>query len=318
MPQDWRARVPQQEFVRLWETMTAREIAKHLDLDVSKVHERRRALEQRLGINLGRESKENPEYKAIRSITIKDGCVLVGNDAHYWPNHVPTMHRAMLMLCKRIKPSVVVMNGDAFDGASISRFPSIGWEKNPSVKEELEAVVDRMDELFKASRNAQHFWTAGNHDMRFESRLAASVPEYRGIEGIHLKDHIVGWTPCWAVEINRETPAWTEIRHREKGGIHAAYRNTVEAGVTIVTGHDHRADVVPYTDRRGTRYGVRTGMMAESPLNDQFRDYLEAKRVNWQPACAVLTYQGGRLLMPELCMQEEPGMVQFRGEFISV
>jgi len=316
MPKNWRARCTEEEFIRLCKTMQPVDIAKHLEMDRRKVLERRKAIEKRLGIDLQRQTNE--EYSAIRSIQLDTGIVIIGSDAHYWPRAVPTMHRAMLALCKRLKPAVVIANGDMFDGASISRFPSIGWEKAPSVKDELEAVVDRMDEIFKVTRNAQHFWTAGNHDLRFESRLAAVAPEYRGIEGIHLKDHIQGWTPAWAVEINRDTPSWTEIRHREKGGIHASYRNTIESGVTLVTGHDHRADVVPYTDRRGTRYGVRCGMMAESSVDGQFRDYLEARRINWQSAIGVLTYQGGRLLMPELCLQREPGLVEFRGEFIEV
>lgn len=92
--------------------------------------------------------------------------------------------------------------------------------------------------------------------------------------------------------------------------------NSVEAGVTIVTGHDHRADVVPYTDRRGMRYGVRTGMMAETPLGPQFRDYLEAKRNNWQSALGVLTYKDGELLQPELCLRRDYNVVEFRGERI--
>jgi len=316
MPQDWRARCSEEEFIRLCRTMKPAEIAQHLNIATRKVYERRKAIEQRREISLSYQS--DPEYSAIRSIRLDTGVVIVGSDAHYWPHVVPTMHRAMLALCKKLNPAVVVANGDMTDFGAISRWPSIAWEKTPMVQEELEAVQDRMDEIFKASRNAQHFWTAGNHDLRFESRLAAVAPEYKGVRGVHLKDHIVGWTPAWAVEINRDTPAWTEIRHREKGGIHASYRNTVESGVTIVTGHDHRADVVPYTDRRGTRYGVRCGMMAEASTDGQFRDYLEARRINWQSAIGVLTYQGGRLLMPELCLQREPGLVEFRGEFIEV
>jgi hypothetical protein len=244
--------------------------------------------------------------------------VIVGNDAHYWPGDPPTMHRAMVHLIKKLKPVAVVANGDFFDGASISRFPSIGWEKSPQVQQELEVVQDRMDEIFKASLNAKHFWTAGNHDLRFESRLAAVAPEYRGVKGIHLKDHIQGWAPCWAVDINKNTTSWTEIRHREKGGIHASYRNTVEAGVTLVTGHDHRADVVPYNDRRGRRYGVRTGMMADSPMDGQFRDYLEARSINWQSAIAVLTYVNGVLLIPELALKVGDGQFEFRGEIHTV
>jgi hypothetical protein len=313
------ARCTEAEFIELCLKHTPTEIARLLQLSsASKVYERKKRIERDLGISLKYQGATNPEYTAIREITITDGCVIVGNDAHYWPGEAPTMHRAMVKLLKQLKPVAVIANGDFFDGSAISRFPSIGWEKSPQVQQELEVVQDRMDELFKASRNAQHFWTAGNHDLRFESRLAAVAPEYRGVQGIHLKDHIMGWTPCWAVDINRDTPSWTEIRHREKNGVHAAYNNTVGAGVTTVTGHDHRADVVPYNDRRGRRYGVRTGMMADSPLDSQFRDYLEARRVNWQSAFGVLTYKAGELLMPELCLKVRDGVVEFRGEIFTV
>jgi hypothetical protein len=312
-------RCSDQDFIELCRNHPAKEVAEILKLSsTSKVYERKKRIERDYEISLSHKPTTNPEYTAIREISIPDGCVIVGNDAHYWPGEAPTMHRAMVYLLKQLKPVAVVANGDFFDGSAISRFPSIGWEKSPQVQQELEVVQDRMDELFKASRNAQHFWTAGNHDLRFESRLAAVAPEYRGVKGIHLKDHIQGWTPCWAVDINRDTPSWTEIRHRERAGIHASYNNTVNAGVTLVTGHDHRADVVPFNDRRGRRYGVRTGMMADSPLDSQFRDYLESRRVNWQSAIAVLTYVSGVLLYPELCLKVDDGKVEFRGAIFQV
>jgi hypothetical protein len=313
-----RARCSEQEFIRLLKTHTASEVAKILNLAKEKVHERRRRIERAYEIELRPETKSNEEYGAIRSIEIKNGCVIVGSDAHYWPGEPPTMHRAMVKLIKQLKPEVIIANGDMFDGSAISRFPSIGWERSPMVKDELQVVQDRMDELYKAYRNARFFWTAGNHDLRFESRLAAVAPEYRGIQGIHLKDHIPGWTPCWAVEINKETPGWTEIRHREKGGVHAGYRNTIESGVNIVTGHDHMAKVTPFSDRRGIRYGVQGGMMADSQLDPQFRDYCEAKRGNWQSAITILTYIDGELLMPELCLKVRDGLVEFRGERFAV
>jgi len=312
------ARCTEQEFIDLCRKHSTADVCRILDLPATKVLERRRRIEKSNNINLHQSQKTNDEYAAIREIIIKDGCVVIGSDAHYWPGEAPTMHRAMVHLVKKLQPTAIVANGDMFDGSSISRFPSIGWERSPEVKAELEVVQDRMDELLKAGKNAKRYWTAGNHDLRFESRLAAVAPEYRGVQGIHLKDHIPGWQPCWAVDINKGTPAWTEVRHREKGGIHASYRNTVESGVTIVTGHDHRADVVPYNDRRGRRYGVRTGMMAESSLDPQFRDYLEAKRTNWQSAIGVLTYCGGDLLQPELCMRVSDGVVEFRGERFKV
>jgi hypothetical protein len=314
------ARCTEAEFIELRNKHSAKEVAQILSLSSpAKVYERQRRIERDYGIILGQKQDNNPDYlSAIREVSLTNGCVIVFNDAHYWPGEPPTMHRALVHLIKKLKPEVVVANGDIADFPALSRFPSIGWEKAPTVKDELEVVQDRMDEIFKASRNAQHYWTAGNHDLRFESKIANVLPELRGVHGIHLKDHVAGWTPCWAVDVNRDTQAWTEIRHREKGGIHAGYNNTVSSGITLVTGHDHRAEVVPYNDRRGRRYGVRPGMTADSPLGPQFRDYLESRRINWQSGLALLTYKAGELLMPELCLKVRDGVVEFRGDIFTV
>ena len=228
------------------------------------------------------------------------------------------MHRAYCYLSKKIKPFAQVWNGDAFDGSSISRFPSIGWESKPSVQEELETVQERSKEVIESSPNSKRIWTAGNHDLRFESRIAANSPEYRDVKGIHLKDHIPEWQPAWFVTVNEGLPSHTEIRHREKGGVHAAYNNTKESGVNIVTGHDHVADVKAYNDRRGRRYGVRHGMTADSPRDPQFVNYLEGRLVNWQAAVAVLTYRDGVLLQPELALRFDDDSFEFRGEIIKI
>jgi hypothetical protein len=98
----------------------------------------------------------------------------------------------------------------------------------------------------------------GNHDARFENRLAANAPQYEQVHGFSLKDHFPAWRPCWAV--------WngsTVIKHRYKGGVHATHNNTVNSGVNIVTGHLHSLKVTPFDDYNGTRYGVDTGTLAD-------------------------------------------------------
>lgn len=320
-------RCSDQDFINLWnQHHSAASVAKVLGVAERRVHERRRNLERKHRIRL-LAFDPRPAYDQSMLITadrvevklkIRDGVVLVGNDAHFWPGSVPTMHRAYIHLSKKLKPFAQIWNGDFFDGPSISRFPSIGWEKSPTVRQELEVVQARSDEVMKASPNSRRIWTAGNHDMRFETRLAAHATEFANVKGMHLKDHIPGWTPAWFVTINENTPSHTEVRHRQKGGIHASYNNTKETGVTLVTGHDHRADVVPYDDRRGRRYGVRTGMMADSGRDPQFAGYTEARSLNWQSAIGVLTYRDGMLLCPELALRIDDNRFEWRGEVISV
>lgn len=323
-----RALVSEDRFIELWnQHLSATRVAKAIGISPQNVQQRRRAIEQRRNIRLITRDDNRPSYDQSMLITadrvevklkVKDGIVLVAGDQHYHPGNVPVMHRALCHLAKKMKPFAVVWNGDAFDGATISRHPSIGWENKPSVQQEIECVHDRSKEILDAAPSAKRIWAAGNHDLRLETRIAAAAPEFRGVHGVHLKDHFPEWTPAWFVTINEGMQSHTEIRHREKGGVHAGYNNTVSSGVNIVTGHDHRADVVPYDDRRGRRYAVRHGMTADSARDAPFVNYMEGKRANWQSAFAILTYRNYELLMPELALRWDDDSFQFRGEIIRV
>lgn len=251
-----------------------------------------------------------PETKAI---TFPDGVALIGGDAHYWPGDAGTAHKAFVHFAKKLKPRVVVMNGDAFDGSTISRHPPIGWEHLPTVAEELDAVQTRLAEISSASPGARHVWTLGNHDARFNRRLAALVPEFKGVAGTRLVHHFPEWEPCWVAEVNGAV-----IKHNYKGGTHAPYSNTLSSGRTIVTGHLHSQKVTPYTDYNGTRYGVDAGCLAPT-IGPQF-EYTEANPKDWRSGFAVLTWYKGMLLYPELVsvVNESAGTVQFRGEVIEV
>lgn len=298
-------------------------VAEALGVKVRAMFARRRTIEKRYSIRLDAQRDKMEEAattlvkhgEAVVKFKLKSGVILVGGDAHYWPGVIPTMHRGFVHLAKTMRPHAVVMNGDAFDGAKISRWPSIGWEKKPDVNDELKVVKERLEEIKKAAPGATRFWTAGNHDLRFESRLAQVASEYREVHGIHLKDHFPDWTPCWLVDVN-DTQAI--IRHRESGGVHASYNNALKSGTTIVTGHDHRADVVTYNDYKGRRWGARHGMMADSARDPQFVNYLEAKAANWQSALCVLTWLEGRLLTPELAFRFDDDHIEFRGQVIRV
>ncbi len=306
------------EFIDLVQKHGINKTAKILDTHSRNVHSRRRSIEKMRGIVIKVNDFRSPtlharEHPARLTETLKDGVVLVGSDAHYWPGIITTAHRAFVHFCKKLNPKIVVMNGDEFDGASVSRHPPIGWEDVPSVQMELETVAERLDEVLQASKNARHIWTLGNHDARFETRLATQASEYAKVHGFHLKDHIPGWSPCWAVWINNDVV----IKHRWKGGIHATHNNTVGSGKTMVTGHLHSLKITPWTDYNGTRWGIDCGTLAE-PGGPQFIDYCEDNPVNWRSGFAVLTFKNGKLLDPETVRVWDENSVVFRGEIIRI
>jgi nitrite reductase/ring-hydroxylating ferredoxin subunit len=222
-----------------------------------------------------------------------------------------------LWAIKEFKPVAVIANGDIFDGASISRYPRIGWDSVPSVIQELKACEIAMGEIEDVAKKTRHnmqlIWTLGNHDARFENRLAANAPQYEFVKGFSLKDHFPAWTPCWACWPSEGTI----VKHRWKGGVHATHNNTVHAGVNIVTGHLHSLKVTPFDDYHGTRFGVDTGTLAE-PTGAQFENYLELSPTNWRSGFAILTFHDGNLLWPELVHTWAEGQVEFRGKIQNV
>lgn len=314
-----KAAVPEDEFIRLCgELKSTALVAKRIGTSPRNVLARMRRLEKQRGIRFGDMNASRPEviharHSATIALNIENGCVVVFSDAHYWPGFVTTAHRALLKVIDGMKPRAVICNGDAFDGAAISRFPRIGWDSKPSVKEELRTVTDRLEEIRNVAGRAQLTWPLGNHDARFETRLAQSAPEFEGVGGFHLKDHFPEWRPCWATWINDAVV----VKHRMRSGIHATHNNTVNSGVTIVTGHLHQLKVTPFTDYRGRRYGVDTGTLAD-PGGPQFVDYTEAGPVNWASGFAVLTFHNGKLLPPELVEKHDEDHIVFRGTVIPV
>lgn len=253
------------------------------------------------------------DYHARLGLDIQDGTIIIFSDAHYLPGEASTAHRALIKFIRKLKPHHIINNGDAFDGGSISRHPRIGWDNKPTVKAELEAVSQRLGEIEKVAGAASLTWLLGNHDARFETFLAANAPQYEGIQGFSLKDHFPRWLCGWRLDINAGELSHTIVKHRGKGGIHAAHNNTKDYGTNFVTGHLHKIDVRRWTDARGTRYGVDTGTLSDT-VGEAFCDYTEDAITGWRSGFAVLTFRDGRLLTPELVEVVVPGVVQFRGE----
>ncbi len=310
------AKCSEKDFIRLFEENGPAKTAEITGTRIRSVYERRVRLENKLGRQITgprASTRRNVEHPQRINIEVSCGTVLVGSDAHYWPGDASTAHRALVEFCKLFDPVAVIMNGDVMDGARISRFPPIGWESTPTVAEEVGAAQGRMREITDATPKADHIWPLGNHDGRFETRLATVAPEFAGVHGVHLKDHFPEWKPCWSVWINDDVV----VKHRFKGGIHATHNNTMWAGKTMVTGHLHSLKVTPFSDYNGTRFGIDTGTLAD-PYGKQFVDYAEDNPKNHRSGFAVLTFLDGDLLDPELVRVWDENRVCFRGELMNV
>lgn len=304
-----------QEFIALYKANGPAEAARILSVGIRSIYTRRRRLEKMYGSLIQGPSDREPsltDYPKRIPFKITDGTVVIGSDAHYWPGEASPAHRGIVKLCGELKPKLILLNGDVADGARASRHSRIGWAKTPSMKEELEAIEERTDEIIDSSKGSKFYWLLGNHCMRFETKLSNQAPEFEGIPGFSLKDHFPRWNFGLSLWINEQVV----IKHRFKGGIHATQNNTLWAGKSMVTGHLHSLKVTPFSDYNGIRYGIDTGTLAD-PYGEH-ADYSEDNPLNHRSGFIVLTFHNGMLLWPEVCRVVDNEHVEFRGEVIPV
>lgn len=305
-------KISDEELLRAWqETPSVSLLAVKLGMDPRSLQRRRDRMQKR-GDRLDSMDKRSPtfrvsEYSPRIDCTLEDGVVIVGSDAHYWPGVISAAHKAFVKTIKQLKPALVVLNGDLFDGARISRYPRSDWTEMPTVKDELHAVSDRIAEITKVSGNAKLIWCMGNHDMRFEAKLAASAPEYQGVKGFALRDHFPEVQMAISLFVNQSLM----IKHRYHNGVHATFNNALKSGVSMCTGHLHRLQATVFSDYNGSRWGIDCGTLAE--VDGSHMHYGEDNPMNHCSGFAVLTIHNGRLLHPEFCSVHD-GEAFFRGK----
>ena len=311
-----------EEWITSWkETGSPQKFAEKHKFDIRSVYNRRRSIETRLGIELPtfNDQRVSLEKKILqtdghtrRGFDLEKGRVIVFSDAHFWPDVTTTAFKGLIEAIKEFKPTAIVCNGDAFDGAGISRHPRMDFEKLPSVKEELEACQHYLGEIEKVARGAKLYWPLGNHDMRFTANVVNNLPAFEGVPGTSLKEHFPLWMPCWSVWINEDVC----IKHRWKGGWTGGRNNAVNAGVTMVRGHTPVLSSIPFNDYNGTRYGVQTGTLCD-PNGQQF-NYTEDTPKDWNAGFVMLSFERKKLLQPELFKVFGDDEMEFRGKIYGV
>lgn len=309
------------QFIKVWmDLQSPSKVSQALGVSLRNVNVRRVRIQSKYGIVLPCPSASSPykitipEDKVRIRVDMKDGSFVVFSDAHYFPNLISTAHRSLLKLLPDIKPKLLIANGDILDGTSISSHSRIGYEARPTVQQELETVQTRLGELEEACKGGatKFIRTIGNHCIRFDTKLSAMVPQYEGVKGFTLDDHLPMWTSCWSVMINDDVM----VKHRWHNGIHATYNNTLKSGTSFFSGHLHALGMSRWTDYNGTRYGVDTGTLAD-PWGDQF-GYMEDNPRNWRQGWAMGTIKDGKLMPPEICEVVDEDHVWWRGELVKV
>lgn len=260
---------------------------------------------------------ESRPYRARQTATIKNGVMVVFSDAHYWPGEPSIAHQALIILLRKLNPRLLIANGDVFDGASISRHDVLGWQKLPTVIEELDAAKTRLAELERAAPKAQRFMTVGNHDSRFDRRLATEISEFEGVPGMRLEDHLQGWPMSYSVLINEGIdPVF--VVHNIRGGMHAPFNNAKATGCTVITGHLHSQKAQPVTTLLHDWEGIDAGCLADR--DHAAFSYRMDRPADWRSGFVVMTFdEEGRHLPSEFCRIQwlkDRARAIFRGEIV--
>lgn len=316
-------RIPLDEFVALLyeHSGSAYKLSKILGISHSMVAERRRNVEASLGIVLPRGRPEVWQSQAHRVrmvVNVDNATMLCGSDLHAWPEIYGVAMAAFVDFNRRFKPDIVLLNGDGFDGAQISKHSRLGWDKRPSPQEEIEALSEYLDQLRKANPNARYIRTRGNHDTRLETYLSSNAPLVEGMKGTTLADHIPGWEECISVHFNPDVNGLNPeliAKHRGKyNGIHATFNELRAIGTNFVHGHLHAQKNTHWENARGSITGTDLGMLA--PVRGPQFDYHEDNTPNWRSGFGWFTFSDTRLEIPELATvrNEDRGELRFRGE----
>jgi len=247
------------------------------------------------------------KWTYIRLVSIVEPSTrwIVGRDLHVWSGDPTIIFKAFCKVARDLKVDGIVMNGDIIDGARVSRHPQIKGSAAPKIHQEIETAK----EWFKLLPIAKHqLWSVGNHDIRIDSYIVNNANELEGMVPA-LQDHFKDWKFSYSFDVNG-----TEIRHRFRGGIHAGWNNALHSGVSMVTGHTHQLQVTAMRDRKGTRWGIETGTLAD-PFGPQF-EYSEGTPSRSQMGFVVLTFdEQGTMLPPEIC-EMIGGRPVFRGAYV--
>lgn len=222
-------------------------------------------------------------------IELKKGNIVIFSDAHFWPLQRSDAFKILLQVIDDLKPKIVIDNGDSWDLPMISRHAKNTWEHYPTPAEELECVRERLAEIEEVTPNkALLRRNIGNHDLRFEAKIANMIPELEDMPCTTISELFPHWEHNYSLMLNDEVM----IKHKTSfGGKFPERGASLNAGKSMIISHHHHLRITRITDFNGTRFGACTGTLADI-YAPQF-SYMEDNPRDWQSGFLVLHVDGG-------------------------
>lgn len=209
--------------------------------------------------------------------------VVVVSDLHV-PYHDAAALRLVLKVCRKIKPDILALNGDALDCYAVSKHPKT-WGRKADFQAELDAWEGVRRELEDVSD--RRIFIAGNHEDRWPRYLSSvQGADNRRCNGI---PELLGLGKRWAYVPYRDYARIGKVivtHDLERSGKHALAQSLADAQHCVIVGHTHRAGSVYESSAIGDAHvAVSGGWLGDLAAID-YRHKIKARR-EWQTGFVV-------------------------------
>ena len=215
----------------------------------------------------------------------------------------------MLGLQKKIKPDVVVIDGDLFDFAGLSKFSGAPLP----VEETRDSIIAGVKLIKKMQNTSEVILIFGNHEARFSRAIHDKLPEFDSLidletviqQKLSTKIKIVTTTNTEAMLEFDDTLLIGHFRLLSMHSAFTAKRCVDRYNTSIVQAHTHRLGAFYKRAMNTTIKGYECGCLCST--NPSYMQY-----PNWQQGFLVYTRTGANwgIEVAEI----ENGTMMFRGE----
>jgi hypothetical protein len=229
---------------------------------------------------------------------------LVLSDPHY-PFHHERAFEVVLGLANYIKPTEIVVNGDCFDFAQIGHYikdpfaHQSMWSDIQAGKRDILARIDAASPL-----SVKRFIVGNHEEGRWKNYLFSKCPEIADVPMLTMEAMLglteMGWVwQPWEYWPTDQLCVYHGDRHTSAlggGSAMSARKESIDMGVSTVTGHTHHAGMFFRQDRAGYRVSCEIGWLGD--WRKMQAAHVTTRRTptkteDWHLCCALIRYRPG-------------------------
>lgn len=216
------------------------------------------------------------------------------SDIH-WPFESSRVIERFLIYVAQYQPEWIIVNGDAWDMFSHSKYPRSHNLFTP--RDEQRLARERNEKFWKdvqeRSPNSKCYQLLGNHDVRPMKRILESYPEAEDWIAEKMKQ-LFTFSNVTTIHDPRE-----ELMVREDIAVFHGYRSQLGAHrdftlLNCINGHTHKGGVVFRRIRGATLFEGNSGMAGDPEAKGL--TYIPQKIVDWTPGFLVCDEWGPRFI----------------------